>query len=125
MGENYMDILGMLAGIGIALYVIALAVSIFTIVCTWKCYVKMGEPGWASLIPFYSNYVLCKNVFGNGWLFLLLFVPLVGQIFLLVMYFKWFKGFEKSGLFAAIVGLFFMPVALAICAFDSSSYIGG
>jgi hypothetical protein len=39
---------------------ISLAISVFTIVCSWKIYAKAGENGWASLIPFYNEYINFK-----------------------------------------------------------------
>lgn len=37
----------------------------------WKVYRKAGEHGWASLIPFYSTFVLYRITWKNGWLFLI------------------------------------------------------
>ena len=34
------------------LIIIYLAVLILQIVATWKVFVKAGQPGWASIIPF-------------------------------------------------------------------------
>ncbi len=34
---------------------------ILEVVGRWKMYEKAGEPGWASLIPFYSSYELYKS----------------------------------------------------------------
>ena len=61
--------------------VFALAVGILLLIAQWKVYKKAGERGWASLIPFYSQYVLVKITWGNGWLFLLFFIPLGNLIF--------------------------------------------
>lgn len=38
----------------------SLAVTIFTLVCSWKIYSKAGEHGWACLIPFYNEYINFK-----------------------------------------------------------------
>ena len=107
-------------GAGIS-YLIVLVICVFAIVCIWKCYKKMGEPGWKSLIPFYCNYVLCKHTWDSGWIMLTWFIPVFGSFVMLATYWRWFKGFGKSVLFR-IFGLIFTPIALAICAFDSSSY---
>ena len=47
-----------------------------TVVAKWKVFKKMGEPGWKSLIPFYSSYIIYKRVWNTDmyWLTLLLFV---------------------------------------------------
>ena len=59
-----------LAFISVFLFV-SLAVGILMIAAQWKLYKKAGEHGWAALNPFYSQYVLVKITWGNGWLFLL------------------------------------------------------
>ena len=38
----------------------SLAITAFTMVCTWKIYSKAGEPGWACFIPFYNEYINFK-----------------------------------------------------------------
>ena len=75
------------------------AIAILMIIATWKLYEKAGEPGWASLIPFYRDYVLFKISWGNGWYFLLSTVPaIVTNIF----YYSWYislleRGFNEYG----------------------------
>lgn len=109
-------------GASTAALLIFLAVFIFAVVCLWKVYAKMGEPGWASLIPFYCNWVLCKHTWdGKGAMMFTWLIPFVGSIFMIITWFKLFKGFGKSALFA-IFGLFFTPIALAICAFGNAEY---
>lgn len=41
---------------------VGLLFTIFSIVCWWKIYKKMGEPGWASIIPIYNSFVLFRRV---------------------------------------------------------------
>ena len=41
---------------------ISLAVFVFSIVCMWMIFEKLGIEGWKCLIPFYNTYVLCKRV---------------------------------------------------------------
>jgi uncharacterized membrane protein len=40
--------------------VVSLALWVLMIVALWKIYDKAGEHGWASLIPYYKNYILYK-----------------------------------------------------------------
>lgn len=40
--------------------IISFALGILMIVALWRIYEKAGEQGWASLIPFYRDYVLYK-----------------------------------------------------------------
>ncbi|MDE5863199.1 MAG: hypothetical protein K2H34_02510 [Lachnospiraceae bacterium] len=103
--------------------IVLLVVMVLAIVACWKIYTKAGEPGWASLVPFYSNYVLFKIVFGNGWLFLLLLVPVVNGIISIILLFKLAKVFGHGVGFG--FGLLFLaPIFLLILAFGSSEYEG-
>ena len=70
---------------------------------------------WKAIVPFLNVYTLFEITWGNGWLFLLLFlsiIPVVGSIAVLVIsiitYVKLAKAFGKSGGFA--VGLIFLSV---------------
>ena len=63
--------------------VVMLIIGILMIVAEWKLFKKAGEHGWAAIIPFYNSYVLTKITWGNGWLFLLGFLPLGNIIFLI------------------------------------------
>lgn len=42
-----------------------LGIAIVTLVSKWKVYVKLGMPGWYSLIPIYSDCKLYEYVRGN------------------------------------------------------------
>ena len=116
----------MLAGLGvfaIILWVICMAISIVMIIANCKLYAKMGEGWWAPFVPFYNTWVWFKCVVGAGWKMFLMLIPLFGPIYTLVVCFKMYKCFGKSTGFA-ILGLFFSPICLMICAFDNSTYIG-
>jgi Na+/melibiose symporter-like transporter len=96
---------------------------IFIIVCHWQLFRKAGHPGWASIIPFYNNYVLSDIAFGSGFLFLLLFIPIVNFVFIIIMYIKLSSAFGKGAGFACGM-IFLAPVFLPILAFDNSVYRG-
>ncbi|MCM1498529.1 MAG: DUF5684 domain-containing protein [Clostridium sp.] len=103
--------------------IVALVICVLLIVACWRIYAKAGEPGWASLVPFYSNYVLFKIAFGNGWLFLLMFVPIVNIVVSIMLIFKLAKAFGQGVGFG--FGLLFLsPIFLLILAFGSSEYEG-
>lgn len=128
------------AGIIIGASLFALALVVFTIVCTWRIYVKMGAPGWAAIVPYYTNWVLCEKVWGNALVSLALIIPgvlpyiidsavlsLIGSLVSIVVGFitnwKMYKCFGKSTGFC-LLSIFFSPITLAICAFDQSQFIG-
>ena len=97
-------------------------VLVVSIVCNWRLFVKMGEPGWKSLIPIYNLYVMFQHICGKGWMFLTTLIPLVNIVIALMFAWKTFRRFGKSALFC-LLGLFFYPICLLIIAFDNSTFI--
>jgi len=92
---------------------ISLLFTALAIVSLWLLFQKAGEPGWASLIPFYNLYVLFKITWGNGWLFLLLLIPLANFVILIITYVKLAKAFGKGGGWACgliFLNFIFMPI---------------
>ncbi len=109
---------GFIVGLCFAL----LAWCIVLAVAQWKLFRKAGEPGWASLVPFYCNYVLFKIAFGNGWLFLLTCIPIVNYIVVILLQFKLATAFGKSTGFG--FGLLFLGgVFYPILAFGNSQFV--
>ena len=96
-----------------------LAVIIFASI--WMVNKKMGIEGWKAFVPIYNVYTWCKAVFGTGWLFLLLFVPLVNLVFAIVYLVSIIKCFHLKGWF--IVGtIFASPIFEIIIAFNDSQF---
>lgn len=100
-----------------------LAFTVVILVGMWKVYVKAGKPGWACIVPFYNSYCLFDMTFGNGWLFLLTFVPCVNFVMMILVYVKLAKAFGKGGGYA--VGLIFLPVIfIPMLGFGDAQYLG-
>ena len=100
-----------------------LLICILLIIAQWKIFEKAGEAGWKSLIPFYNMYILYKIAWGNGWLFLLTIIPIVGIVAGIVVEVKLSKAFGQGGGFA--VGLILLPnVFQLILGFGHYDYIG-
>ena len=111
------------AGVLIVYYVIALALAVLLLVGFWKVFVKAGKPGWAAIVPFYNMYCMYEISFGNGWLFLLSFVPCVNIVMGIIMNVKLAQAFGQSGGFA--VGLIFLPyIFVPMLGFGSAQYYG-
>lgn len=105
---------------GMILYVAFIALML---VAYWKIFVKAGEPGWAVIVPFYNVYVMYKIAFGNGWMFLLMFIPFVNLVVAIIALFKFSKAFGHGVGFG--FGLLFLaPIFLLILAFGPSEYVG-
>ena len=109
------------AAVLIPYIIFCLAISIVTIVATWKLFEKAGEKGWKSIIPFNNMYIQFKIIGWNPWMFLLLFVPFVNFVIALIIPFKLATAFKKSTLFG--VGLLFIQIVfICILAFGDAKY---
>lgn len=96
---------------------------VFLLAAMWSIFMKAGEEGWKSLIPFYNIYILFRITWDSGILFLLLFVPVVGVVVYWITEYKLCRAFGKGTLF--FIGmLLFMPVFWGILAFGESKYLG-
>ena len=114
-----------------------IALWLLVIVAEWRIYTKAGQPGWASLIPLYNDYISYKIFWGNGWLFLLPLVlsfldglSYIGPIFsLLCLVLYGATQYKKSVAFGHgipfAVGLFLCPTIFEmILAFSDAYYRG-
>ncbi|MBR6328625.1 MAG: hypothetical protein IKR68_03165 [Lachnospiraceae bacterium] len=121
--ENYDAYEAAAAGITGGMTIVYLVVLVALIVAMWKLFVKADEPGWKSIIPFLNTYTLFKIAWGNGWLFLLGFVPVVNIVVSFILMWKLCKAFDKGvGFFVLMI--FLAPIAWLILGFDSSEYMG-
>ena len=101
----------------------ALAVAIVSIIAQWKIFTKAGKPGWAAIIPFYNMYTLFEVAGMNGWMFLLMLIPIVNIIIMIMLYVNLAKSYVKSTGFA--VGLIFLNIIfMLILGFGSDQYVG-
>jgi uncharacterized protein DUF5684 len=104
--------------------VVYFALIIFMIVAWWRLFTKAGQPGWASIIPIFNTYILCKIAGKSGWWVLLLLIPCVGLVFWILVCIAVAERFGKGGGFA--VGLILLPfIFFPILAFGDAKYQGG
>ena len=73
-------------------------------------YMKMNKPWWAALVPFYNYFVLSDAIFNNMFLGFLIFVPIVGNIYMLILYYKLGKAFNKNGVLTVLFPLIMIPI---------------
>lgn len=106
-----------------AVLFVAFVLSVLILIAEWRVFSRGGCPGWAVLVPFYNTYCLFKLLFGNGWLFLLLLVPVVNWILCLVVPFRLSHVFGAG--FGFGLGLFFLPaIFMLILGFGRYCYSG-
>ena len=111
------------SGVSAVYVILSLAISVLTLVAMWKLFVKAGKAGWKCLIPFSNTYCLYDIAWGNGWLFLLMFVPCVNVVVGIMMLFKLAKAFGQGTGFG--FGLLFLnTIFILILGFGSAEYVG-
>lgn len=136
-GYGYDAALGAYAAILGLIFVLILAWVVVNIIASWKIFTKASQPGWGSIIPFYSNYIERKIFWGNGWLFLvpiicglLNFLPFIGKLFsAIVIVFSFMTSLKKAETFGESVGFAFglfllAPIFNMILAFGGYQYRG-
>ena len=82
---------------------------------------KAGEAPWTAFIPILNIYVLCKTAGRPGWWVVLYFIPIVGFIVSIVVYFDLAQAFGHGAGFT--VGLVLLPwVFLFLLAMGKDRY---
>lgn len=121
--NDYSSSVSGVAAIGTTYMIIVLVISVISIIANWKIFTKANKPGWASIIPFYNMYTQFEIAGMNGWMFLLLLVPIVNIVIAIMLYVNLAKAFGKSTGFA--IGLIFLNfIFTLILGFGSAEYVG-
>ena len=111
------------SGVSAVSLLISLVICVLGIVATWKIFTKAGEAGWKSIIPILNTYTMFKIVYGNGWKFLLLLVPILGEILAILYLVRLGQAFGKGTGF--ILGLIFLsPIFILLLGFGKDQYQG-
>ena len=112
---------GAVAGIGMGMVLVWLAVVVVLIAAMWKVFVKAGKPGWAAIVPIYNIVVLCEIAGKPAWWVILFFIPFVNFVVAIILALAIAKNFGKGGGFAA--GLILLPfVFYPMLAWGDSRY---
>ena len=100
-----------------------LIITVLTLAASWRIFQKMGRKGWEGIIPIYNFFVLCQELYGNGWKAFLMLIPLYNIYFGIKLYIDWAKAFGKGVGFA--IGMLFFPfVFQLLLAFGDAEYVG-
>lgn len=134
---NSYSALNLLGGMLYTVILLVVAYFVLKIVANWKIFEKAGQPGWASIVSFYSNYIEFNIYWGNGWLFLipvllslLSGIPLLGNLFLVVaLIIGAITNYKKAVAFGEGIGFtiglcLLNPVFNMILAFGHYEYHG-
>lgn len=85
---------------------------------------KCNKPWWSGLIPIYNMFVLCEILYHKKWLGILTLIPIIGQIFILVMFYKLGKSFKFNGILTALLSFIYIPViGFGTSLFNERSYV--
>lgn len=110
-----------LAGLGVGMMIVWLAIAVLIVASLWKLFVKAGEPGWAAIIPIYNIIVLLKIAGKPAWWFILFLIPIVNIVVAFLVAISLAHNFGKTtgfGIGLALLGIVFYP----ILAFGDSRY---
>lgn len=112
---------GVLAGVGVIMWIIGIAISVFSIICMWKLFTKAGKKGWASLVPIYNMIVMIEIAELPMWYIALFFVPFANIYAMFKIYIEIAHKFGKSTGFG--VGMVFLSVIfIPMLAFGKAQY---
>lgn len=106
----------------IMLSIIALMTAIVSLIANWKLFEKMGYKGWQGIIPFYSEYILVKELYGSGWYFLLLLIPIVNIYYACGLMNRLGQRFHKSLRWRVVLLIIFGMYGEWILAFSDDVY---
>lgn len=104
---------GFLAGIGLGMMLVYLAVLVLMLVAMWKIFAKAGKPGWASIVPIYNIVVLLQIVGRPVWWVLLYLIPFVNIIPAVIVTHDLAKSFGKDVVWTIgllLLGIVFYPL---------------
>jgi hypothetical protein len=103
------------------LMVIGLIALAIIVASMWRTFQKAGQPGWASIVPFYNTYILLKIVNKPGWWLLLFFIPLVNVVVSVIVYNELSKAFGKGVGFTVFI-LLLPYIAFPVLGFGDAKY---
>jgi len=116
------NVLGVLFG-GIWL-LIWLALVLAVLIGGWKTFEKAGQPGWATLVPFYNAYIMLKIAGRPGWWLLLYLIPLVNLVIVIIVAMDIAKAFGQSGAFGFFLLFLLCGIGYLILGFGNYRYQG-
>lgn len=104
------------------LAIVGFMTVVVSFIANWKLFEKMGYDGYKGIIPFYSEYILVKELYGSGWYFLLLLIPIVNIYYACGLMNRLGKRFHKSLRWRVVLLIIFGMYGEWILAFSDDVY---
>lgn len=98
---------------------ISLIFGLLMLISIWRIYVKLGKPGWASIVPIYNAWVFFQCGGLPGWL---VFIPIANIIGVFVAEFNMAKKLGK-GTFFGLATILFPYIFLLVLGLGKSKAI--
>lgn len=73
-------------------------------------FMKCNKPWWGGLVPIYNLMVLGDIAFHNKYIGLLGLVPVIGQLFILVVFYQIGVKFKYNGILTALLSVIYIPI---------------
>ena len=105
-------------------YITLILIVVFSYAGLWGIFKKAGRPGWASIIPVYSDIVLLQMADRPIWWLFLLFLPFVNIIFNIVIWLDILRAFRKPQ-WHIILAVFLPFLYFPYLGFSDSEYFKG
>ena len=103
---------------------IIISISFIYIYSIELIFMKCNKPWWSGLIPIYNMIVLCDILYHRKWLGLITIIPVVGQIFTLVIFYSLGKSFKFSGILTSLLSFIYIPIiGFSTNLFKERSYV--
>lgn len=94
-----------------AYFYIFIIAQLITGLFFWKGFVKAGYKPWLAFVPVYNHVIFLRIIERPWWWVFLLYLPVIGNIMMVVMTYEWFHVFgyrkKRYTLFAVLtLGLY-------------------
>lgn len=100
-------------GDGSTISLLSLAIFIVAIIARYMLFIKMGEEGWKSLIPFYNRYVLFEKCW-KGSYFIISLAAIIPAVVLAAAAFAVFETRPEIAILLGCIAAVSIMVALVI-----------
>ncbi|WP_232531902.1 DUF5684 domain-containing protein [Microbacterium halophytorum] len=121
--DSGMGVLGvLLAGMGVASWLVIVALYVLVAIGLWKMFAKAGLPGILGIIPIVNLVFLLKIARLNMWLALLYLVPIANIVLAIIVALKVGRNFGHGAAFSVFLLWLFPVIGYLIVGFGGDQY---